>query len=150
MTAAVLRFPKDRLASFACSFGANATATFRVVGTEGDIRLDSAFEYAEPHRMTVTIGEKKREKEFPQRDQFGAEIEYFSDCVLLRKSPEPSGREGLADVRIIRALLESARSGKPVRLEEFDKRARPTPRQEIRKAAVEEPELVGVESGSRD
>ena len=150
MTAAVLRFPKDRLASFACSFGAHATATLRVVGTEGDVRLDSAFEYAEPHRLTVTVGEKKREREFPRRDQFGAEIEYFSDCVLKRRRPEPSGREGLADVRVIRALLESARSRKPVRLGGYERRARPTAKQEIRKPAVEEPELVGVESGSRD
>ena len=150
MTAAAMRFPEDRLASFACSFGANATATLRMVATKGDIRLDSAFEYAEPHRMTVTVGEKKREKEFPKRDQFGAEIEYFSECVLKRRRPEPSGREGLADVRIIRALLESARSGKAVRLKDYEKKARPTADQEIHKPAVEKPELVEVESGSQD
>jgi glucose-fructose oxidoreductase len=100
--------------------------------------------------MTVTVGESIREREFPRRDHFGPEIEYFSDCILERRRPEPSGREGLADVRIIRALLESARSGKAVRLRDFEKRRRPTAKQEIRKPPVEKPELVGVESGSRD
>ena len=38
---------------------------------------------------------------------------YFSDCVLTGREPEPSGREGLADVRIIRALYRSARDRPP-------------------------------------
>jgi hypothetical protein len=35
MTSAVMRFPENRLASFTCSFGANANGTLRVVGTRG-------------------------------------------------------------------------------------------------------------------
>ena len=150
MTSAVLRFPGERLASFTCSFGANATGTFRVVGTKGEVRLDSAYDYAEPHRMTVRVGQKCREREFPQRDQFAAELLYFSDCVLARKRPEPSGKEGLADVRIVRALLESARSRRAVRLGDFERRARPTAKQEIHRPPVEEPDLIGVESASGD
>jgi len=146
MTGAVLRFPKERLASFTCSFGAHASGSWRVVGTDGEIRLDSAYDYAEPHRLTVRIGEKSREREYPRRDQFAAELLYFSDCVLRGKRPEPSGREGLADVRVIRATLDSARTGRAVRLPDFERRARPDPRQEIRRPPVEEPELIKVDS----
>ena len=45
------------------------------------------------------------------------ELMHFSDCVMTGRDPQPSGREGLADVRIIRALYRSARTGRPVRLE---------------------------------
>jgi glucose-fructose oxidoreductase len=37
-----------------------------------------------------------------------AEIEYFSDCLLNNKQPEPTGQEDLADVRIIQALLDAS------------------------------------------
>jgi predicted dehydrogenase len=35
--------------------------------------------------------------------------------------PEASGEEGLADVRIVQAILESSRSGKVVRLMPFER-----------------------------
>ena len=44
-------------------------------------------------------------------DEVAPEIIYFSDCIRTGKTPEHSGREGLPDVRIIRALYRSARTG---------------------------------------
>lgn len=150
MTSVVMRFPRARLATFTCSFGASAVASFRVIGTRGEVRCDNAYEYAEPITLAVRVGERTREREFPRRDQFAPELLYFSDCVLQGKRPEPSGREGLADVRIVRALLESARTSKPVRLDDFERRARPGLKQEIHRPPVEKPELVGVEGASGD
>jgi glucose-fructose oxidoreductase len=150
MTSAVLRFPGDRLASFVSSFGAAPTATYRIVGTKGDLRMDSAYEYAEPMKMTITVNEKSRERTFPKRDQFAPELIYFSDCIRTGRDPEPSGREGLADVRIIEALYRSAREGRAIRLPAFEKRKRPTKKQEITAPPVKKPELVKVESASGD
>jgi len=49
MTSAILRFPgRERLASFTCSFGAADVGSYRVVGTQGDVVMDPAYEYAEP------------------------------------------------------------------------------------------------------
>jgi predicted dehydrogenase len=150
MTGALLRFPGERLASFTCSFGAADTATYRLVGTEGDLRLDSAYEYAEGMTMTVTRKGKKRQQAFPKRDQFAPELLHFSECVLTGKEPSPSGREGLADVRVIQALYESARTRRPVALRDFDPGRRPEPDQAIERPPVREPELVkaGSPSGS--
>jgi hypothetical protein len=67
---------------------------------------------------------------------------HFSDCVRKGKEPRPSGREGLADVRVIEALRLSARTGKPVARPRFDPGARPQPAQAIRRPPIEEPELV--------
>jgi glucose-fructose oxidoreductase len=142
MTSAVLRFPGERLATFNCSFGAADTATYRLVGTEGDLCLDSAYEYAEGMTLTVTVKGRSQERSFPKQDQFGPELLHFSDCVREGRDPAPSGREGLADVRIIQALYESARQGRPVELADFDPGPRPEPEQEIRRPPVREPELV--------
>jgi len=69
MAGAILRFPRDRLATFICSFGTSDVARYQVVGTKGD--------------------------------QFAPELLYFSECIQKNRQPEPSGWEGLADVRII-------------------------------------------------
>jgi hypothetical protein len=49
--------------------------------------------------------------------------EKFSNCFPQNKEPEPSEPEGLADVRIVRAIYESARTAKVVELPDFPKSA---------------------------
>ena len=99
-------------------------------------------------RQQITIGEKTTIKKYPKRDQFAAELVYFSKCVLENKEPEPSGREGLADVRIVRAIYQSARTGKPVELGELPSKKKPSIRQEIHRPAHGKPKTVNAESPS--
>ena len=79
---------------------------------------------------------------FKKRDQFAPELVYFSDCILRDKEPEPSGKEGLADVRIIRALLTSAEINRPVSTAQVNLSRRPDATQEISKEPVARPHLV--------
>lgn len=147
---AILRFPGDRQATFTCSFGAGDTSWFSVVGTKGNICLDSAYDYAFPAELETTIGSKTKSKTFGKKDQVGGEIAYFSDCVLKGREPEPSGAEGLADVRIIRAIQESIASGKPVSIERVDKRKRPSKEMQVDKPPSDKPELFHAESPTQD
>lgn len=148
MTSAILKFPKERLATFTSSFGAAASHFYDVHGTKGSLRVEPAFEFAEGMAHRLKIGERERKRKFPPRDQIAAEILSFSSCIREDREPEPSGREGLADVRVIRALYESARSGKAVTLPPFRKDSRPSLRQEIRRPPTREPELVDVDKPS--
>jgi predicted dehydrogenase len=142
MASAMMRFPRERLATFTCSFGAADTATYRVIGTKGDLRVDDGYEYAKEIRQQLTVDGKKQKFTFEKRDQFAPELIYFSECILNGKTPEPSGREGLADVRVIQAAHESAKSGRPVKLEKFQRKVRPSMQQEIRRPPVQKPDLV--------
>lgn len=143
MTSALLKFPDDRIASFATSFGATDRSVFEVIGTEGVVKMDPAYEMAEDLKAEVTIGGRTTKKVFKKRDQFAPELVYFSDCILNDKEPAPSGQEGLADVRIIRAILEAAEIGRPVSLPQVKIDRRPDLGQEISKEAVARaPELV--------
>ena len=144
----ILRFPVERLATFTCSFGASDTGWYQVIGTRGDLRMDPAFEYAEPLQRRLTIDGKTRVHRFAKRDQFAPELLYFSDCVRAGKDPEPSGREGLADLRIMRALLESARLGRVVKLDEFERHRRPTMALETKRPPVSKPRLIHASSPS--
>jgi predicted dehydrogenase len=146
MSAAVLRFPGERLASFVTSFGSAETDFYEVVGTKGSLRLEPAFEYVGELAYTLKVGEKEQKKTFARRDQFGAEISYFSRCVLQDREPEPSGEEGLIDVRIVEALYKSAKTGRPVKLGKFPGKARPSLAQQIKLPPIKKPDLVKVES----
>ncbi len=136
MTSAILKFPGNRLASFTSSFGATDVSSFRIVGTEGELRCEPAYEYAGDLKHYLTIDGKESERTFAARDQFAPELVYFSDCVLENVEPEPSGIEGLADVRVIRAIYRSARENRPIKLEWFEKARRPGPEQEMRRPPV--------------
>jgi predicted dehydrogenase len=136
---ALLRFPGDRLASFTCAFDAAAAGSYRLLGSEGELRLDPAYEYVGDLERTLTVHEKPSRKRYPQRDQFAAELDAFARCVLEDREPEPDGLEGLADVRTIEAILRSARDGRAVEIEPVRKARRPTLAQAQRRPPVRAP-----------
>jgi len=103
-----------------------------------------------PSKLIVTVNGKQKEKEFPRHDQVAAELLYFSDCILKNREPEPSGLEGLADMRIIRAIYDSAQSGNPVKVESIAKKARPSSEQEVNLPPHRQTELFHAESPTQD
>ena len=96
-TAATLRFGNNQLATFVTSFRAADVAAYRIVGTDGDLHADPAYEYAEGLEYTFTRHGKTTRKYVGKRDQFGPQLLYFSDCILDDRKPEPSGEEGICE-----------------------------------------------------
>jgi len=148
MLNAVLRFPGERLATFTCSFGAAHRSWYEIVGTEGTLRVDPAYGIGEDLVHHLTQKERERTHVFKARDQFAAELLYFSSCLLDNEDPEPSGEEGFADVRVLRAIEASVRGQAPVSLQPFDRSRRPTPRQEIQRPPTRKPDLVNAKGPS--
>ena len=139
MTSGLMKFPGERTASFTTSFGAADKSVFEVVGTKGSLRMEPAYDYTETLESQITIKGRTTRQVFKKRDEFAPEIVYFSDCILKNRQPEPSIREGMADVRIIEALLESASTSKPVSIAAVDVGRRPSMSQEIAKPPTPEP-----------
>lgn len=144
-TSALLRFPEDRLATFSCSFGAARIGWYEIAGTEGSLRLDPAYGIAEELDHHLTRRGRTKTRRFAARDQFAPELLYFSDCILTGREPEPSGEEGLADVRVLEAIERSARDARPVKLQPFERRSRPGLGQEISRPLPAKPKLVHVQ-----
>ncbi|MBG1268493.1 Gfo/Idh/MocA family protein [Nostoc sp. WHI] len=145
MATATLRFPNERLATFTCSFGGAKVSTYQVVGTKGDLRVESAYTWHGDLKHYLTIDGETQERTFPAHNQLAAEFTYFSDCILQDKDPEPSGTEGLNDVQIIQALYRSIGTGQPVRIKNIEPDTRPTSDQAIEHPATEEkPELINA------
>jgi glucose-fructose oxidoreductase len=108
MFSAVLQFPGDRVATFTCSFGSARYMEYDIVGTEGSIHLDPAYDYAGEIRSELIVSGERTIHVFPREDQFAAEIDYFAACVRDGVEPAQSGAEALADVRIIEELYRTA------------------------------------------
>jgi predicted dehydrogenase len=145
-TSVVLRFPGDRVATFITSFGSLDTDYFEIVGTKGSLRLEPAFDYTSERLMTVRAGEKEQRKTYAPRDHFGAEISYFSNCILKGQEPEPSGEEGLIDVRIVEAMYKSAKTREPVKLGKFAGKPRPTLALELKLPPVKRPKVIRADA----
>lgn len=148
MASVIMRFPEERLASFTCSFGSADVSRYTLIGTKGTLTAEPAYDYSMAIKHRLTVDEQTTTRTFSKRDQFAAELTYFSDCIRKNKEPEPSGLEGLADVRIVRAIYESARTGKKVELPPLQKKQRPTMQQEIHLPAHGKPKTVNTESPS--
>ena len=96
------------------------------------------------------MDDKPKETEYKARDQFAPLLIRFAECILNREPCEPSGEEGLQDVRIVQALYQSAKSGRPVRIPPFSDAHRPSSRQRIMRPGIRKPRLVKVQSASKD
>lgn len=142
---ALLFFSEGRSAQFTASFAAFSRSYYEVVGTKGSIRVEPAYEYAEGLAMTVTTERGKKVIKHKKIDQFAAEIEYFSECILKNKKVKADGKEGLADIQVIRAIEESSSKGKLIRLEQINTEG-PQTKEKRRYDSHGKPNLVGVES----
>lgn len=128
--AVVLRFPGERLATFAVSFVAVHDSRYELIGEKGMISGTPAFSHAAPLAHEVKIGERTNRKTFAGRDQLAAVLDHFSRAVIDGHEPEPSGEEGLRDLRVIEAIFKSVKTRRPVTLPKLTARRAATRKQE--------------------
>jgi predicted dehydrogenase len=148
MTTVMLRFPDDRIATFTASFGAANCSSYTLVGTKGSLTAQPAYDYSIPLQWKLSVGDKVKVRKFARGDQFAAEIEYFSDCIQKDKEPEPSGFEGLADIRIVQAIYKSRDSQKLEAIARIPAKPKPNMKQEIHRPAHAKPKTIDAKSPS--
>lgn len=147
----IMRFPNERLANFTISFGSFESSDYEIVGTKGRIRLEHAYDYAEEMKLRVfTEGAKEKVKNFKKRDQFSAELIYFSECILKNIEPEPNASEGLADIKVIEAIYKSLKFGRPVQVNTEVKLMYPNPSMQINRPAVRKRRVYHSRGPSND
>ncbi len=147
--AVTLRFPGDRLAQFTVSYVGNTLDAYTVVGSEGSVEVEPAFMFGMPLAYRLKVGQKQTTESFKSTDHFGGELRYFSDCILNDTAPEPDGHEGLLDVRVLEAIVESIKTGRPVTLPPADRSRRIDVAQVQKLRAVTPPEPVNAKQPSK-
>lgn len=119
-----MRFPSGVRVQCTCSYAAFTSKRYRVLGEKGWADMDPAFAYEGLQLKRSRIARDTDEFIAPgieqistkAKNQFALEMDHFAECVVSGKQPWTPGEEGLQDQRIMEAIYESARIGKPVQL----------------------------------
>jgi predicted dehydrogenase len=109
-----LKFPAGLYVQGSSSFTAIKTSFLQIHGQEGWAALNPAFAYNEERRLFGKIEGEWFEKRFKVIDEFSLELDYFAECIVKNREPEPDGVAGLRDVAVIEAIYEAAELGHPV------------------------------------
>ena len=120
-----LRFPSGAIANCASSYSAHEHRNIRVLGPAGTAEIENAFAY-EGQRLRLARrdgpAEAGIELSLGRKNQFSLEIDHFAQCVRSGAQPHTPGEEGLQDQILMEAIYDSARTGRPVRLEPVSRR----------------------------
>lgn len=115
-----MRFPSGVIASSSADYNVHESRHYRVLCEKGWLNMDKAYAY-KGQKLTTARAEGKIEIQeeigLAETDQFGAEIDHFSDCIIHNKRPFTPGEEGLQDHILMEAIYLSAREGRPVKIE---------------------------------
>ncbi|MDP3801497.1 Gfo/Idh/MocA family protein [Brevundimonas sp.] len=111
-----LRFPSGVVADCVSTYGSHHNR-YRVVGTEGWIDAESATGYG-GNRLRLHRDGRTAEHPVPEagQNQFSAQLDHLSLCVMNDRAPIVAGEEGLKDMRIIEAIYRAARERRTVSL----------------------------------
>ncbi|MFM8332575.1 MAG: Gfo/Idh/MocA family protein [Candidatus Methylumidiphilus sp.] len=117
-TSGVLDFGDGRHAHFDLSYEWARQSSYAVVGTQGGVKCHSAWTLPEdaPVVSWWTEDGQRGEDVLPGANHFVLEVEHFSACALDGAPPLLSLDDAKANCRTIVAVLESAASGRTVRL----------------------------------
>ncbi|OUJ70868.1 Gfo/Idh/MocA family protein [Hymenobacter crusticola] len=120
-----MRFPDGIVVNCATDYNAHDSRLYRVMAERGWIHLDQAFAYEGQQLKTSRadgMTERTEQITLGSKNQFATEIDHFSECILNNKDPYTPGEEGLQDQRIMEAIYQSAREGRPVKLPTINQR----------------------------
>ncbi|WP_435346744.1 D-xylose 1-dehydrogenase Gfo6 [Haloarchaeobius sp. HRN-SO-5] len=96
-----------------CSVSQNAyhTAEFRVVGTDGEIRLRPGFFGSQSNELLVSTPDGETAVTYDPVNQMAELFAYFSDRVLGEQPIHADGEHGLVDIEVVEAVYESGADG---------------------------------------
>lgn len=115
----MLRFPSNTVANCFTSYGGRDDKHQRMNLATAAIDMPNSYQYV-GQRLTV-IGREgdatsNNELVLEAKNQFATEIDHMADCVLTGRAPYTPGEEGVQDHKLMEAIYESARTGRPVQL----------------------------------
>jgi glucose-fructose oxidoreductase len=111
-----LTFPGNTVLHGSSSYGAVLSSLLFIQGTKGWLSLTPAFPFDEDRLLTGKIEGRWLEKKFKIVDEFAPELDALAKAVQTGKRIQPDGEQGLRDMKIIRAIYQSAKQHKPVQI----------------------------------
>ena len=105
------RFPSGVIANGSTSFSYAATMAFEVICEQGRLVADPAAFYGGNRLTVVKGGPPQPPIPAPPGDQFAREMDWMADVVRGKAPLVSPGEEGLQDMRLMKAILDSVAQG---------------------------------------
>lgn len=112
-----MRFRDDVLMQFDSSFAIPFHAFMEIVGSEGTLSIPKPFKPGVNEKIYLTRNDKTETITVKGQELYLGEVEDMADAILNGKHSLISLDASRANIRTITALLEAARSGRPVSLQ---------------------------------
>jgi predicted dehydrogenase len=112
-----MRFAGDVLTQFDSSFAIPFHSFMEIIGSEGTLNIPRPFKPETDEKIYLTRGDKTETLKIKGQELYIGEVENMADAVLQGKEPRISLDDSRGNVKTITALLESARIGKPVKID---------------------------------
>lgn len=111
-----LAFPGGATASCTASYRGQQDDRLRLIGTEGQVLVEPAFNAGVNPTLTVERGDERVEYTGPFVNEVAEEFDYFAHCLLTDSKPGPDGRDSVVDMTVVEGVYESAETGTRVEL----------------------------------
>lgn len=111
-----MRFEGDVYAQFDSSFVIPFHTYMEIVGSEATLIIPIPFKPDVNEKIFLVRDGKTETVKVKGQELYLGEVEDMADAILLGKTPRVTLEDSRANVAVIRALLESARMNKPVKV----------------------------------
>jgi D-xylose 1-dehydrogenase (NADP+, D-xylono-1,5-lactone-forming) len=111
-----MSFPGNVYAQFDSGFRSPFRTYIEIVGSEAIITIPRPFKPDPQGHLLLTRGDDVETVTSDKAELYLGEVEDIADAILLGRTPRVSTADSRANVAAILALLESARTGRPVTL----------------------------------
>ncbi len=105
-----MRFPSGAIGNGSSCFSQPGTMSWQVVGTDRRLVADPACFYG-GNSIKIVGGKDDVQPQIAEIDHFGNEMNWFADVVRGRAPNVSPGEEGLQDMQITRAIMQSVDKG---------------------------------------
>jgi D-xylose 1-dehydrogenase (NADP+, D-xylono-1,5-lactone-forming) len=112
-----MRFANDIHAQFDSSFVIPLHWFMEIIGSEGTLNIPNPFKPGIGEKIYLTRDDKTETIKIKGQELYIGEVEDMADAILLGHESHISLDDSRVNVAVISALLESARIGKPVKLD---------------------------------
>jgi predicted dehydrogenase len=104
------RFPSGAIANGSTSFNYAPTMSYQVECEQGRLVADPGAFY-NGNRLTVQTGYQSQVQAIQEIDQFAREMDWMAEVVRGKAPLVSTGEEGLQDMRLMKAILDSVAQG---------------------------------------
>jgi predicted dehydrogenase len=111
-----MRFSSGLLAQFDCGLRSPERKYIEIIGSEGSLYVPQPFSPRTNERLEIRRGQKVETIRIRGEELYKGEVEDMADAALKGEAPRVSLTYSRGTVAAVKGLLESGRTGQPVRL----------------------------------